>query len=101
LWLRLAIVWLGSSRKNVGTHYRGLVMLDKEWEIGRRCYPMVKDNDNATKWQETPQMPILCWEIVGMLGDMREKRLGTHEDARKIVGDVKEIEGDVREMTGM
>jgi hypothetical protein len=36
-----------------------------------------------------------------MLGDMREKRLVTHEDARKIVGDVKEIEGDVREMTAM
>jgi hypothetical protein len=36
-----------------------------------------------------------------MLRDMREKRLGTHEDVRKIVGDVKEIEGDVREMTAM
>jgi hypothetical protein len=57
-------------------HYRGLAMLDKEWETGRRCYAMAKDNNNAMKLQETPQMPILCWEIVGMLGDMREKGWG-------------------------
>jgi len=57
-------------------HYRGSAMLDKEWETSRRCYAMVKDNNNATKWQETPQMPILCWEIVGMLGHMREKGWG-------------------------
>jgi hypothetical protein len=42
-----------------------------------------------------------------MLGNCRDarghegKRLGTHEDARKIVGDVKEIAGDIREMTTM
>jgi hypothetical protein len=42
-----------------------------------------------------------------MLGNCRDarghegKRLGTQEDARKIVGDVKEIARDVREMTAM
>jgi hypothetical protein len=42
--------------------------------------------------------------MLGNCGDARGhegKRLGTHEDARKIVGDVKEIEGDVKEMTTM
>jgi hypothetical protein len=40
----------------------------------------------------------------GNCGDARGhegKRLGTHEDARKIVGDVKEIGWDVREMMAM
>jgi hypothetical protein len=38
-----------------------------------------------------------CWDARGHEG----KRLGTQEDARKIVGDVKEIARDVREMTAM
>jgi hypothetical protein len=39
--------------------------------------------------------------MLGNCGDVKGhegKRLETHKDARKIVGDVKEIVGDVREM---
>ncbi len=42
--------------------------------------------------------------MLGNFGDARGhegKRLGTHEDVKKMLGDVKEIVGDVREMTAM
>jgi len=57
----------------------------------QQCYKMAKNTTNANF-------------MLGNCGDARAhegKRLGRHEDARKIVGDVKEIAGDVREMTTM
>ncbi len=42
--------------------------------------------------------------MLGNYGDAKGhegKRLGTHKDTRKIVGNVEEIAGDVRDMTAM
>ncbi len=54
----------------------------------QQCYEMAKDTTTANF------MLGNCGDVKGHEG----KRLETHKDARKIVGDVKEIVGDVREM---